>query len=276
MNMMDYTKFVCSIFIRNKWIYDDSDDEESRDKMIRLGEGLSDEEREMMITLLSKYKKIPLNDYTNQLLELTNLLKPVDYANIKDFYVLPIKRPEDFLKTKSSDNIAYIFCNTPKIKKHVFFQNKKINLISYKSIPETINTSTKKGLILIDDFSGSGNTAMECLNYLCQECSISKEKIIVMFMCSMKKSFYELKNKNFNVYANYIQEKGISDITDDSMRKTYIELMNNLETRFNFKEHDKFGFDKTESLITFIRTPNNTFPVFWDGKRNKNAPFERI
>ena len=68
MNMMDYTKFVCSIFIRNKWIYDDSDDEESRDKMIRLGEGLSDEEREMMITLLSKYKKIPLNDYTNQLL----------------------------------------------------------------------------------------------------------------------------------------------------------------------------------------------------------------
>ena len=51
--------------------------------------------------------------------------------------------------------------------------------------------------------------------------------------------------------------------------------MQDLENKFQFKDYVKFGYGQSEGLISLIRTPNNTFPIFWDGENNKNAPFER-
>ena len=38
----------------------------------------------------------------------------------------------------------------------------------------------------------------------------------------------------------------------------------------------QLGYANTESLVAMIKTPNNTFPVYWyEHKKNSYAPFVR-
>lgn len=273
--MSEYTLQVSSIFSKKNWNINASEDKESLSKMINLGSSLTDDEREMLVALLSKYIKISFNDYVNKLLDSINIMDETKFTGIKDFYILPLKRPEDFKKTKSSDTISYLLCNIPIFRNTKLFLNKSLNLISYDNIPKKISTTQTKQLILVDDFAGSGNTALQCLDYLNLTMGIPKNKMTSIFMCMMSQSYRILKSNGYEVYSNVLLEKGISDIQDLQIKKKYTSLMNELESKFDFRECDRFGYDKVESLITFIKTPNNTFPIFWDGKRNKNAPFER-
>lgn len=275
MTMIEYTVQVSSIFSNKNWNITTSDDKDSFEKMIKLGDSLNDDEREMLVFLLKKYIKIPLNDYVNKMLDSINVIDESKFSNIKDFYILPLKRPEDLKKTKSSDTISYLLCNIPIFKNSKLFVNKNLHLISYDNIPKKISTSITKHLILVDDFAGSGNTALQCLEYLYSTLNIPKEKMTSVFMCMMLQSNNLLKSNGYEIYSNIILEKGISDINDFQLKEKFTSLMNDLESKFDFRECDKFGYDKAESLVTFIKTPNNTFPIFWDGKRNKNAPFER-
>lgn len=52
--------------------------------------------------------------------------------------------------------------------------------------------------------------------------------------------------------------------------------MKQIETKMYIQDKFRFGYCKSESLVTMCRTPNNTFPVFWEEKGNmKTAPFPR-
>lgn len=55
--------------------------------------------------------------------------------------------------------------------------------------------------------------------------------------------------------------------------------MRNIENRIFSKVGDySLGFKESESLISLLRTPDNTFPIFWNNyKKNINLrpPFPR-
>jgi hypothetical protein len=53
--------------------------------------------------------------------------------------------------------------------------------------------------------------------------------------------------------------------------------MEHIEKNLDIPDDYLFGYKKSEALVTMIRTPNNTFPVFWYNKKNEdNAPFPRF
>ena len=52
--------------------------------------------------------------------------------------------------------------------------------------------------------------------------------------------------------------------------------MKRIEHELGVSEEYEFGYGKSEGLVTLIRTPNNTFPVFWYEPSSDNlAPFVR-
>ncbi len=52
--------------------------------------------------------------------------------------------------------------------------------------------------------------------------------------------------------------------------------MEEIEDKMSVKRNYRLGYGQSEALVTMCRTPNNTFPVFWEEKGNmKLAPFPR-
>ena len=52
--------------------------------------------------------------------------------------------------------------------------------------------------------------------------------------------------------------------------------MKNIEEAIQVSDDYKFGYKGSEALVKMIRTPNNTFPIYWlRNKKNKFAPFPR-
>jgi hypothetical protein len=51
--------------------------------------------------------------------------------------------------------------------------------------------------------------------------------------------------------------------------------MKDIEKKINIRGEFSLGYKQSESLISMIRTPNNTFPVFWEKNDFFKPPFER-
>lgn len=275
MNMTDYINNLLSLFNNPQWIFHDRNNtwKNKLDKAIKLGEQLTDDSREMMIYLFQKYIILHQNNYTNLLLDSLDLIDPVSYQNYTKYYILPIKQEKD-LGSKSGTNISYLF-KTDDIHYHPIFENKNICEITIESIPKNLNTSSIKKLFLVDDYIGSGESSIELLNSINSKNNINPQKISFIFLDGMQEGINKLKNLGYEVYCNISQNKGISDIQDNVLKTRYVSLMTIIENNFDFPQENRFGYNRSEALISLERTPNNTFPVFWDYERNPNAPFRR-
>ena len=54
------------------------------------------------------------------------------------------------------------------------------------------------------------------------------------------------------------------------------ELLTQIEDTLGVEEEFRLGFGGSANLITLIRTPNNSLPLFWlDKGRSHTAPFPR-
>lgn len=272
MDIDEYTKKMAELFSRNEWL--SPSDKKSLDKLIRFGECINDESKNMIYDLMLKYKKIPWTNYINLLIEIIDNLPLAKFHKIKSFYVLPIIQECDKGKPKSSTTVAYAF-KSPEISENIFFENKKMIVNDIKGIPQNINKSSTSNVILVDDFVGTGESALTFLEENEYIKNINKDKIFFIFIAGMQDGIKRIQEKGYTVFCSYIQEKGIDSIPNLNKKQEYILLMEKLETSYSIKENVKFGYGHSEALISLVRTPNNTFPIFWDGKKNIYAPFER-
>ena len=79
-----------------------------------------------------------------------------------------------------------------------------------------------------------------------------------------------------NIYEDYnsyiVDMKNLIKILEESKSPVFILI----EDALNVEEQFRFGFGGSANLITLIRTPNNSLPLFWlDKGRSHNAPFPR-
>ena len=275
MTFNDYCINVSKIFSQNKWISYEFDNT-SLEKTMNLGKDLSNEQRDLLVYLLNKYVQIPPSQYIIKILNVLSKIDTNSIKNINKIYIAPLKKPEDFLLPKSSDYVSYQF-KMPVISNAAIFNNREVIITSINCLPKNLQNSSVKKLFLVDDFSGSGETVFSCLDYLKQEKQILGNKITILLLAGMKDSINKIQQKGYEVYCDLIQEKGISSIIDDIKRNDFTILMNEIEAKYHIDINSEihFGYNHSESLITLIRTPNNTFPIFWDSTKVKNAPFKR-
>ena len=128
----------------------------------------------------------------------------------------------------------------------------------------------------MDDFIGTGETAEKCIINM-QENGILIEKVIVLSLVAQEKGLEYLKKYNVYLVANIIQRRGISDYYQAEEISEKFSLMTDIENKMSVKEKYRFGYNGSEALVTMCRTPNNTFPLFWEESGNMaTAPFPRF
>lgn len=234
-----------------------------------------EKERELILELTNNYLWIKESDYTKHLkIALRNLVKDEDINDKTKIYIIPLKSPTDDFKSKSSDSIAYFFNNCEL--RYEFSQ--KIELISQQKIRRCLNESNKI-ILAVDDFIGTGNTAKKFIENLLKKFKNLKIKDLAILTLVIQEQAIQNLNTvypSIKIFRSIEEKKGISDKYSDTELSEKIKLMKQIEENLEIPDSYLFGYEQSEALVTMIRTPNNTFPVFWYNKRNEDiAPFPR-
>jgi len=132
--------------------------------------------------------------------------------------------------------------------------------------------SNQPNIFIIDEFVGSGITALNRLNHLkssLESKGITLFSIKLCVIAAMNHGLAKVKNGHFEVYANHILTKGITDHYSHSALSEALNDMFRLESSLmpsiNGADLPSLGYKKSESLFgrdTGI-APNNVFPIFW-------------
>lgn len=139
------------------------------------------------------------------------------------------------------------------------------------------NLKTNELVILVDDFVDSGETAVSAVNWLTDSFGTDPKQIVILSIAALEMGIDHVRQKTeVEVYAYYIFRKGISDYYSDDQRDGCLKTMAGIEDKLKVDSDFRLGYAQSEALISLIRTPNNTFPVFWKKKdKSSPAPFLR-
>ncbi|MBR3882496.1 MAG: hypothetical protein IKJ36_04425 [Clostridia bacterium] len=224
------------------------------------------ENRELIYKLLEKfnyYGHVSVNTYFKKLY--LNIVEKYNIDNNETMYTFIKKNDSSF---NSSMGYAYEFMRINKISA----KNSVLELRDLKSK----EIEQIKNIVLIDDYSGSGNSIIK---YIKKYNDIFSEKNVYILLVSMSENadrhiIEELKEYKINIIFEVmnIEKKAFSDVNfckeEISRRKEEFELISRAKKIPNYI----FGRYNTEALISFYNnTPNNTLNLFWE-KTSQNDP----
>lgn len=249
---------------------------------------LNSDEQKLFIELSYKFEQIGITDYMEHFLmsfhnmsdELLKSKEKIIISPLTMPYVLKKKNDSkvERTKTKSAEFLYYLLSShdlrwidySPKFEFCESISDIKKHFIEGKSL-----------LLFIDDFIGTGGTAVKCCKAIISEIEkkskISNIDIGIVSIAALEMGIRKIKSElNINTYCNFIRKRGISDNYNENETKINLQLMLNLEQKLFCPQEYSLGFEKSEGLISFMnKTPNNTFPAFWSETSTKIAPFPR-
>ncbi|MEE1095231.1 MAG: phosphoribosyltransferase [Paludibacteraceae bacterium] len=135
------------------------------------------------------------------------------------------------------------------------------------------NTAT---IVFVDDFIGTGDTAMDAVRYLAKSHPelVNWRRVCFLSIVAQSTGKKKLEDSNFEVYTSDIIAKGISDYYKGKRLNDAKTTMEYMESKMSgLKDEFKFGYKQSEALVCMERCPNNTFPIYWLGRNI--APYER-
>lgn len=282
------------LFENKKWAIESSNNFNLSlfDKFCERLKLLEHEEQKMLLDLTANYMRIGINEYLERFYDSIFCLGDTLFQTKTKIFVYPLVKPYVKL-TKDEDGPPNDFkIQSSKTKSagflHYMFDAHEWRWISTKFIPHSSIrfliknfTNNDSVLLLIDDFVGSGKTVIEtCKEYLSERYTgeaINPVNIKVVSIAAQKEGIQRVKDElGIDVISNIILNKGITEnyTQPDSTQK--LLMMESIGKRLGVSDDIYYGYEKSESLITFMnKTPNNTFPVYWHETRSKIAPFPR-
>lgn len=277
MKSITYLIELDKIFEEKKW-----KEKENYEKVLNTLSNFSniifekDEEYDLFLELLREFHWISLNDYYNSCKKLlTEIINDLDSSN-QNIYIFPIITKNQNSKIKSGYLVAYLI-------KSLIASIENIHTYKFEDVNNFVDIGKikfKKNdvLLLVDDFIGSGETLEECIQDVKKANKNIGDKFKILTI-AIKKDTYVRLSKKYNIYKKLEILKGISDYnTGDDINEKKL-IMRNIENRiFSSIDDYSLGFKESESLITLLRTPDNTFPIFWNNYKkaiNLKPPFPR-
>ena len=266
-----------TIFVNKKWTAIDGYD----DVLNRFGElvnALKEEEIELIMDLTEKYHWMTYNEYHTSLRTLLKKLLLESLTDKSRLFLFPIIKPSDEKKIKSGHAVMYML---DSIKSSISgFKNIEFILLNeFKDLEEkALSLTNNDFLILVDDYIGTGKTLTSTLSEIKKNTSINDNyAILTVAIQNEAKDLLDVQGIKYYNYLDLL--KGISSHYDSPELEERLATMKRIENRIPKVRKFRLGFEKSEALITLIRTPNNTFPIFWKGIDNDGveieAPFQR-
>ena len=193
-------------------------------------------------------------------------------------YVMMLIAPKDEGKTKSSAMLLYLF-NETRLRIDPRFSHYRFEIISDKESLHQKMDDKDAVLVLVDDYIGTGDTAVACVEQL-DKLGIKMEQIAILSLVAQEEGKKKIEEKGIFFCTSNLRNKGISDYYEGKELEKNVRLMQKIEKDLKVGEKSRFGYGQSEALVTMCRTPNNTFPVFWYepelGIKKKLAPFPRF
>lgn len=248
-----------------------------KNKLFKLLSRLENDEVKLILELLEKFTWISNNQYDKKILDVFRQIDPVIIRSCKKFYFFPVVKPRDSNRLKSGLALIYPIIGIINYVEEFDHINKQNIINNYQHLKK-IEFKDDEYLILVDDFIGSGKTFENCYQKIL-EYAIPDEKIIICTIAIQNDGLKLINNYGLKVYYSHIEKKGIShNYFGDEINKR-ISKMTLIEKKLKYNRNYSLGFEKSEGLISMIKTPNNTFPVFWHDYKEEDliikAPFPR-
>lgn len=266
---------LMKIFDKNNWDYRTGIKDNYNETLINLlnfVKNLNNEEQRLVLKLTKNFLHCRFLDYS-RLLEKAFRKIPNDLVlKSKRIFLIPILKPGDEGKAKSSTLLPYP-CQHLVIPKIQSFNGKTINTPAYTNLLKEKFSSRKQSLIIfLDDYIGSGDTTISALKQYEEFKSVSDTPIIVAIV-AQKTGINTITNAGVPVFTAYEKERGISDDPTIKNKLQAIKCMRRIEKRLGIEkpqngEKDlRLGYARSQALVSMIRTPNNTFPIYWWSKK---------
>ncbi len=271
----NYVTKLYEIFKSKEWTLQENSDYSVFDRFCsRLAELENDEERDLVIELTGGFLWVTSSMYEEYLLTaLKKLFESDKWKKSKNIYICPLLPERDFGKLKSSIFMLYM-CQSILMRTYPEFKEGQIRICESPAILKA-HEDRIGGLILIDDFIGSGETAIECLDYLKALCNMD-EKIYIVALVAQEEGIKNINKEKIPVFAAVTRKKAITDVYPEEEAKQKMDIMKKISTYLHAPRGMQLGYADTESLVAMMKTPNNTFPVYWyEHKNNTYAPFVR-
>ncbi|RKN83237.1 phosphoribosyltransferase [Ulvibacterium marinum] len=232
-------------------------------KMFQLFTNLNKIEIDLILELLEKFTWIGNNQYDKKILDIFRKIEDKLIKKAERFYFFPVVKPYDSHKLKSGLSLIYPvvgILNYIEYLDHIDKGGKNI-ITKYKSLRK-LKLKENEFLILVDDFVGSGKTLETCIKTI-ESYKIPLEKLILISIAIHNDGLNLVNKKEIKAYYSHIEKKGITDYFFDEEQMRRKSLMKLMERKLKFKPKFSLGFEESEALLSLIRTPNNTFPIFW-------------
>ena len=248
------------------------------DRFCELLKELSDEEQEMLLTLTDAFVWVQDMEYTRDFCNIFDqFIRNLPANPRRTIVIVPLLPEADFGKTKSSVSLLYQIKSCLHVLQTEYRkQNILHNITMFDCLANFDPDSFPPDSVfcLVDDFVGSGDTAISAVQFFLEK-KISPDRLTVLSLVALRQGIDLLLENQIQILSYRIMDKAISDRTDGNAER-YRELMQGIEARIKVKPDNTFGYAHSEGLVKMMRTPNNTFPIYWlKGKKNPNAPFPR-
>lgn len=262
---------IISLFNNQKWPIDQAHKSSLYNRFINTYTKLDNEERTLFLKLSSMYKWVNLSEYQGLIVTLLeNIVKKHCSAHTQDVWVYPIKKKEHTNTIKSSDLVSYL-SSSVQVQYSDTLYKKKIHVLSSIDQVESKRAKfLKSPLLILDDYIGSGKYTSEVIEEL-NALSISASTIVIGSLFISSGGLKKLQPICPNIEYLESIESVSSNLSNSEM-----QTLKSIENKLSITENYKLGYGGTASLITLIRTPNNSLPVFWfETGRSHSAPFPR-
>lgn len=239
---------------------------------------LNEEERYLLFQLLENYCWAPNEVYNSFFLKALNRIPPNVLSGKKNIFFVPIykKRDSETNGIKSSLGLLYL-SKAGFIRLYERYEGMNIiPLASHNELTKYIeknNIDMSSSLIIYcDDFMGTGKTVIECMEWVKSESDFTENDIIILGLIGMSVAQSRIEEMGYHCYFGMTVSKGITDYFRGEEIERYKEIMQNLEKNVEMNQQYSLGYEQSEATVSMIRTPNNTFPVFWNNfRRGKTA-----
>lgn len=264
---------IITLFENKNWVIDETNKSSLFNRFVKRYMALkSKEQKDMFLSIAKDYHLLSLEDYSVLLLQILNEI--FQNEKRKDVLVFPLSTRKDVNRIKSGVFVSYLF-KSVFLKYYDNLHKKNFTIIDdYIMLEKKINKN--KTLVLIDDYIGSGNQGSRALNDILK--TVKKEKdsaaynvehIYIISLVINQKGKDKI-NKQIKDLKNVTLHYGIKTV---NRVFEYEPILKEME---EYRDLDKtyLGFEDCADLVTLVRTPNNTIPLFRKGLNS--APFPRI
>ena len=265
---------VRQIFAAQNWPIAEEDsfnDEGPFERTMKMLTQLDKQEANLVLNLLARFVRIEHAQYLAEMKKLViDLVKNVAPQRV---VIVPIRSLKDSKKKISnSGDMMGIVARTA-------FAGSPVPVKSYSDLEATeIRTVVGKPgcyVLGVDDFIGTGKTATSFIDHYAGMFPGQLPRLKLASLVCLERGAQAIQDRGCDLYCLHRLGRGISDYAawSSSDKGRNVGTMVKIEDRIGVQTEYRMGYGASEGLVKMMRTPNNTFPVFWMTKRYNRAPW---